>query len=685
MSRRLVAEGLVTRTLLALAALLVLSLLMARPAHAAEFTVTNTNNSGTGSLRQAILDANAASSDDTIKFSIPSTDPNCNDTTDVCTISPTSLLEPITDKVTIDGYTQAGASVNTSPENTNNAVLKIELSGAVAPANADGLAVSGGAGGTEIRGLAINSFGDDGVIVNAPDSVIEGNFIGTDPTGELDRGNGNDGVTILRSGNVVGGPENAAQNVISGNGGNGVKILDTGATNNVVSNNHIGTDADAGEDLGNSESGVLVADAPGNTIGGSSADGTLNIISGNDEHGVEVLGIDANDAKVVGNLIGLDRNGVSSSNVGNTLNGVLVSTTSQVEIGGTAAGQGNTISDNGVHGVEISGSSATNNRVRGNRIGTDKNGNSDHGNGDDGVRITDAPNNTIGGTSAAARNLISGNDDNGVFVSGASNASNNRIAGNFIGTNANGANDVSNGDSGVRVETSGNFVGGTATGAGNVISGNTAVGVFISRADASDNRVEGNLIGTNAAGTDSLGNADGGVALFGSNNTVGGATNEASNRIAFNGGAGVFVIGNPATSNRILRNSIFSNAGPGIDLGGDGATPNDPQDPDAGPNNLQNKPNLTSATFDDSGLTVEGGLNSTPNKTFVVRFFSNPSGENEGKFFVGQKTVTTNANGKATYTFTVVAAPIGTQNVTATATRAGNTSEFSAVRVVQFQ
>jgi hypothetical protein len=210
----------------AVATALFFVLLAPRPAHAADFIVTNTNNSGTGSLRQAIIDANDASTDDTIKFDIPSTDSNCNATSDVCTISPTSLLPAITDKVTLDGYTQTGADANSAITNANNADLKIELSGASAPANAFGLAVSGAdASGTTIKGLVINRFGEQGVFINAPNTIIEGNFIGTDPTGTLDRGNVSDGVQLLSSGNTVGGPANAAQNVISGNGRNGVRIV----------------------------------------------------------------------------------------------------------------------------------------------------------------------------------------------------------------------------------------------------------------------------------------------------------------------------------------------------------------------------------------------------------------------------------------------------------------------------
>ena len=116
----------------------------------------------------------------------------------------------------------------------------------------------------------------------------------------------------------------------------------------------------------------------------------------------------------------------------------------------------------------------------------------------------------------------------------------------------------------------------------------------------------------------------------------------------------------------------------GINLD-DGATLNEEDDPDTGPNSLQNKPNLTSAENSATTTTVEGSLNSVPNRTFRIRFFSNPSG-NEGKKYIGAKNVTTNANGDTgTFTFKPENKVGANQNITATATDPdGNTSEFSA-------
>ena len=703
-------------------------LLVPSPAHAISLTVNSTADPGTGgcnstecTLREAINVSNGLPTTDTIEFDIPDTDLNCNATTDVCTISPTTQLPTIIDNVTIDGYTQAGAIVNNASTNVNNAKLKIELSGR--RPNGSLLAASGlviEASSCLIKGLAINRFGQHGVLIResatdtASGNILEGNFIGTDPGGTIDRGNTQDGVRIESADNLIGGPANAAQNVISGNDADGVTIDGENATTsgNVISNNHIGTDAGATRDLGNSDNGVHVFFAPGVVIGGNGANGAGqdegnnengegNIISGNNDHGVLIDNIGASGIRVLGNFIGLNRNGNGSSDIGNILDGVRVSSAPQAEIGGTLAGEGNTISDNGQHGVDIVGTSSTFNKVLGNRIGTNFNGGSDFGNAQDGVRIGNSSSTTIGGTSAGARNVISGNDANGVFISGTSSATSNRVQGNFIGIDASGTGalgrDLGNAEVGVRVETPGNFIGGTAAGAGNVISDNGGTGVSMLGSGAGNNTVQGNFIGTDVNGTGILGNFHGVFISGAPSNVIGGPVAEAANTIAGNANNGVMVIGDGATGNSILRNSIFGNGSPGglgIALNNDGVTDNDPKDPDTGPNRLQNFPVITSA----STTTIKGRLNSRPRKTFTIQFFSNPApnfptGFGEGDTFLGEKTVTTNLEGRVSFTFAT--AVTAGEVVTATATRLvpdpndpttlllTDTSEFSAAKRIE--
>jgi CSLREA domain-containing protein len=266
----------------------------------------------------------------------------------------------------------------------------------------------------------------------------------------------------------------------------------------------------------------------------------------------------------------------------------------------------------------------------------------------------------------------------------------NKIEGNFIGTNAAGDTALGNGpavgSSGHGVTISGFVVtvGGTSPAARNLISGNNGVGVSINNTST---KVQGNYIGTEADGTSALPNSADGVAANYQNATIGGGDIGAGNVIAFNGGAGVSAISLDATGNHILNNSIHSNGGLGIDLGGNGVTPNDRKDRDTGPNNLQNFPVLISAnTNATSGSTkVTGKLKSTPRKTFTIQFFSNPSGNGEGKTFLGQVTKRTDRYGKFSFSFTKVL-PTGENVVTATATRLDtsttpatptDTSEFS--------
>ena len=291
-------------------------------------------------------------------------------------------------------------------------------------------------------------------------------------------------------------------------------------------------------------------------------------------------------------------------------------TTSSAE---PASGAGNVISANGT-GVSLSFADTTGNQIQGNYIGTDASGALDLGNANSGVELQ-APDNVVGGTTPGARNVISGNGGNGVWLFG-SGTTGNQIQGNLIGTNASGAAAVPNSSTGVRLERApGNDIGGTAAAAGNVISGNT--------------------------------------------------------------GGGVLVIQDTAIENRILGNSIHTNSGLGINLANDGVTLNDLDDPDTGPNIRQNFPVLTSAVSGGGQTEVAGHLNSEASKVYQLEFFSSPScdssGNGEGAQFLGSASVTTDAGGDVSFSRTVpVAAPRG-HVVTATATDpAGSTSEFSS-------
>jgi hypothetical protein len=293
---------------------------------------------------------------------------------------------------------------------------------------------------------------------------------------------------------------------------------------------------------------------------------------------------------------------------------------------------------------------------------------------------------TIGGFAPADRNVVSGNLLDGVIVF---NASATAILGNYIGTNAAGNAALPNGSSGVVINSSiGSSVGGTSLGATNVISGNLGPGVTLYFAGGS--AVEGNLIGTNAAGTAFLPNSTG-VWVFSSQDTsIGGFTNPPGNVnamhprnvIAGNLSAGVKIFGLSTMNNSVLSNSIRNNGGLGIDLGGDGVSPNDAGDADDGPNLLQNFPVMTSAVSTGGSTTISGALNGLPQKTFRIEFFLNeacdPSGFGEGASLWSSTDVTTDSAGNATFSAVLPSSLAPGQLVTATATDPdGNTSEFS--------
>src|SRR5262249_17465233 len=253
---------------------------------------------------------------------------------------------------------------------------------------------------------------------------------------------------------------------------------------------------------------------------------------------------------------------------------------------------------------------------------------------------TPATEGIIGGTALGAGNTISGNGGLGIVVENVTTAGF-RIQGNYIGTDPGGSAALGRQNAGVWVEDStGVVIGGTAAGAGNVISGHAYDGVVLIQGRG--NLVAGNKIGTNAAGTAAVPNGESGVLLRNTNDaTIGGTAVNAGNVIAYNG-KGVVIgesVNDNGVDNRVLGNSIYANTQLGIDLANNGVTPNDPLDPDPGPNLLQNYPVLTSAVVSGTTLTVKGTLNSIPNRTYRVEFFASdvghPSGFGEGKTYLG--------------------------------------------------
>ena len=411
--------------------------------------------------------------------------------------------------------------------------------------------------------------------------------------------------------------------------------------------------------------------------GGSTIRGlAINNFNG---HGIRLGTAGANTVR--SNLIGTSALGnVAKANTGH---GVFVDNTPNNTIGGAAAGENNVISGNTGQGVRVEGSGATGNQVVGNFIGTDLSGAAALGNGNDGVLLTGgASSNSIGVT---ASNVISKNGANGVEISGAATTSN-VVQGNLIGTDSLGASPLGNAGSGVFVNGApGNSIG--VAGSTNVISSNTGHGVFISGATATANTVVGNFIGADVNGSGGLGNALDGVRVDNaSGNSIGGTLSGEGNSIFTNGQDGVEI--NAGTGNRILGNMISDNGTTaqhlGIDLSPDGVNANDAGDADTGANNRQNLPVVTSAVLETGILNLQGTLNSTPNSTFRVEFFTNgacdTSGFGEGDSLVGPASVMTDAAGDASFNVNISPNDVSPGNfITATATNmaTGDTSEFS--------
>lgn len=625
------------------------------------YLVTNTGDSGTGSLRAAISSVDGDSSPDTIQFQIPGSG--------VQAISLNSALPAITNTVTIDGTTQTGYA--SSP--------LIELNGSAT--SGAGLDFEAGSAGSQVFGLTIDSFSGAGVVLNSGGALLQGNYIGTDPTGNFAEGN-KDGVDINSNGNALIG------NLISGNSYNGVSVSGDG---NTLAGNLIGPNVTGTQDIGNSvdgsisgSGGVYVINATNTTIGGTNAT-ARNVISGNYQGGIVFVDDTGSGNFVEGNYVGVDATGEVA--MGNSDAGIDLGTTSGDPVSNVTI-LNNVVSGNFYSGIYLN--NATHNTIQGNLIGTDAAGqeswdnfgNPVFGNFNDGITIdADSANNLIGGTTPAARNVIAGNYANGITVVGAAPYAND-LEGNFIGVDSSGHTAAPNIGDGILVDTGLLNVGSDVSGAGNVISGNDGVGIDL---QGGTSVVYGNLIGLASDGSTALGNGGDGVRINqSSRNIIGGTAPFEGNVIADNGaaspGRGVNVVS--GVKNDIEGNSIYGNATLGIDLGGDGVTNNDSQG-HSGPNNYQDFPVLNTVTITSTTVTVSGMLaNAAVGSQYTIDLYNNltadPTNHGQGKTFVGSELVTIGSSGSFSATFNVSPAPSGTVWSATATDLVGNTSEFSA-------
>jgi hypothetical protein len=566
--------------------------------------------------------------------------------------------------------------------------------------------------GNTLQGILIDGPGTTG-------NIVEGNYIGLNAggTAAVANGSGNPSQHLFYSGvqlyngaqnNIIGGTAAGAGNVISGNVGDGVAIDSSTytASGNIVEGNTIGLNAAGTAAVANGTgqpsnnlyySGVDLFGATVNNVIGGTAAGSGNVISGNMASGVNIAQAGTTGNLIEGNLIGTNLTGSAAIANGNASSpnylfaGVTLSqgATSNI-IGGTTSTARNIISGNAAQGVDFINYNTSSNVVEGNYIGTSSTGSASIANNQGVGLYFGASSNIIGGTTAGAGNVISGNAEDGITIAQADpdetatyTPTNNLVAGNLIGVNASGTVALPNGYSGVDIFSAAvtNTIGGTTAGSRNIIAGNTEYGVVISQPGTNGNIVQGNWIGVNAAAAamsnGNSSNFDPGVAIFSEaqSNVVGGSTAGAGNLIADNtqGGVGLYNYDTPADTikDTVSENSIFGNGSFGIYLYNNA-------------NENQVAPTLTSAIAGTSGntagTTISGTFVSAASTAYRVEFFASPSGGSQGQTFIGATSVTTNASGTGSFTtnLTGVGVPSG-MVISATATDPnGNTSAFSS-------
>jgi parallel beta-helix repeat protein len=493
-------------------------------------TVSSLNDSGAGSLRQAILDANAGKGADTINFTVSGT------------IVLNSALPNVTDTVNIDGTTGPGFE--------GTPVVEVNFNGQA------GLDFTAKSRGSELQSLALVNASGNGVTLNSVQQMlIVGNFIGVDTDGATADGNHGSGIALFNSrGNTIGGTADQDQNVISANGQQGISL--SASSNNVIMNNHIGTDEAGTAALANAMNGILVtAHSSGNLIGGEETGGNNptqstfvrppegNLISGNGANGV-LITAGASQNQLSGNFIGTDASGNVA--LGNTLDGVDILQASNNSLIGCTFQDNpfvfyNVVSGNGANGLQVTNSNNT--TIQANFFGMGANNDTAVGNAQNGVVVEGSSAHTTMGGPIPLGNVDAANGQNGLVVK--DRASFFTSYNTFCGLAAFSTDpNFGNGADGMLItSTGGNILIRT-----NVITENGQDGVEIGGA-AQGIRVTGNIIGLDTNGQAAMGNVGNGVEVDGSAHNI--------------------VIGGPQpTFNVIPQNTISANGANGVAIDG---------------------------------------------------------------------------------------------------------------------
>ena len=585
---------------------------------------------GNTSLRAAISTANASDPGtlNVIEFNIPDVGGSS------VIVQLDSALPLITSLVHIDGGSQASVDV-------------ILDGSAIAATNVDGLRIL--EDGVRVDELTLQNFSSDGIEVVAASGVIIDSVVTADNTGSGIRFNNSTGSQVVDSVSV-------------GNRVTGIQLV--GATpdqNNLISGNLVGIGTDDVAD-GNRGFGVHVLSGGNDIID--------NVISGNDKSGLVISGTSANDNEVFGNRIGTNFDGTSS--IANQA-GILVTRGNNNTIGGTGAGQRNIVSGNNGAGVFIAGGS-TGTHFENNLVGLDTSGTSAIANGGSGIFLRSGANQTL-----VTGNHAAGNVRSQISLIAAT-TSNNIVSSNVVGFGLDGSR-IDGSSAAILVSASGNTIGGTTAADGNIISGSNT-GISFNGAGGRENLVQNNRIGTDA------GDNDFGV-ITGIQFLQGARDNDVvENVIAFSSGDAIRSTPSAGNGNTFSQNTFFGNAF-GIDLGPGGATNNDVGDSDSGTNQQQNTPVfpadvVVNTSGSTASISITYNVDTDPSNgafPLTIEFFLSDAAGNDA-FFVGSDTFTEAdfAAGTKTITLTgvsIVGLPL--ESLVATATDSdGNTSELSA-------
>ncbi|MBX7152392.1 choice-of-anchor D domain-containing protein [bacterium] len=477
----------------------------------------------------------------------------------------------------ISGNAGRGIEINTDSNTVFGNYIGVDVTGNSAMGNTGHGILVTNAYANIIRNNVISdngsseSFGGGLVLDNAHNHIITGNFIGLNASGTAaipNRIGGGGGSGLLldngSSFNQIGDGTVAGRNVIgdNGSGGDAADNIDvvSGSNHNTFAGNYVGTDITGAVGLASTARvGFYFVNSYRNQIGVPGVDGG-NVIAGHASGpGIEFYDADSNEVR--NNKIGLAFDG---SALGNDIGINIIGGSSHNKIGGNGAGDRNVISSNNSQGISISDIGSDSNYILGNFVGVDPVGTADFGNSLGILIGSGATGNFIGDGQPGGRNIISGSAQEGVLINGADG---NFVYGNFIGTDITGTVAIQN-NNGVMVQNGNrNIIGDEGPNRGNLISGNNFFGalVYAVFADARDNVVRGNKIGTQMDGISPLPNGIHGIRVYANS---GNATNDSiiANTIAFNTSFGIEIEGNgpKADSNIVFKNSIFNNASGGI-------------------------------------------------------------------------------------------------------------------------